>query len=456
MITGHELDWSILREYDIRGVYEKTLSEDDAYVIGRAFGTLVKRNLGKTVTVGYDGRTSSPKLESALVSGLVDTGLAVIRISLGPTPMVYFASKILNTDGAIMITGSHNPGDYNGFKMLMDNKPFYGKDIQKLGKVASIGNFESGEGFSVYCGVFEEYIDRLADDYNGKRDLKVAWDAGNGVTGPFIRALTNQIPGEHIIINAEVDGTFPNHHPDPTVPKNLVQLQNVVREEKCDLGIAFDGDRLVVVDGLGRIIWGDQLMSIYSRDVLKTNPGATIIADVKSSDYLFKDINDHGGNAIMSRTGHSVIKEKMSETNALLAGEMSGHIFFNDRYYGFDDGLYAGIRLLEIVSNQEQSLAEIKDSMPRMINTPELRFQCDDDVKFKIVDDVRNRVIKEGAMVNTIDGVRVNTSAGWWLLRASNTQDVLVARCEANNDVDLDLLKRTVFDQLKQSGVHAA
>jgi phosphomannomutase len=457
MNTKHELDWSILREYDIRGIYQETLNEDDAYTIGRAFGTLVKRNMGKTVSVGYDGRMSSPVLESALVNGLVDSGIAVIRVTLGPTPMVYFASKILDTDGAIMVTGSHNPENYNGFKMVMDNKPFYGEDIQKLGKLAAAGDFETGKGFSVYCTVMEEYINRLLQDYSGERELKVAWDTGNGAAGPFVQAMTRQLPGEHIILNAKIDGTFPNHHPDPTVAENLVQLQETVISENCDFGIAFDGDgdRLGVVDGLGRIIWGDQLMNIYSRDVLEANPGATIIADVKSSDHLFKDINDHGGNAIMWRTGHSVIKEKMAKTNALLAGEMSGHIFFNDRYYGFDDALYAGIRLLEIVSKQEKSLAEIKDSMPTMVNTPELRFQCDDDIKFKIIDEVKYRLIKEGAKVNTIDGVRVNTNSGWWLLRASNTQDVLVARCEASNDENLDTLKLTIFNQLKQSGVYA-
>ena len=458
MKNAHKLHWSILREYDIRGVIGETLTMDDAYAIGRAFGTMVSRNLGKTVTVGYDGRISSPEVESSLTQGLVDSGIAAIRISLGPTPMVYFASKILNTDGAIMITGSHNPANYNGFKMVMDNKPFYGKDIQKLGKIAATGDYECGKGFTVYSSVIEEYINRLGDDYVGEKELKVAWDAGNGATGPFIHALTRHIPGEHIIINSKIDGTFPNHHPDPTVPENLVQLQEVVKNEKCDLGIAFDGDgdRLGVIDSQGRIIWGDQLMSIYSEDVLKDNPGATIIADVKSSDFLFEDITSKGGNAIMWRTGHSLIKEKMSETGALLAGEMSGHVFFNDKYYGYDDALYAALRLISILSRSDKTLAEIKDAMPAMVNTPELRFQCDDEIKFQIVDDVKARLIKSGIKINSLDGVRVNSDEGWWLLRASNTQDVLVARCEASNDEDLDLLKRTVFDQLKQSGVHAA
>lgn len=458
MDNAHKLHWSILREYDMRGVVGETLTTDDAYAIGRAFGTMVIRNMGKTVTVGYDGRISSPEMEAAITQGLVDTGIAVIRISLGPTPMVYFISKILNTDGGIMITGSHNPANYNGFKMVMNNKPFYGDDIQKLGKIAAEGDFECGKGFSVYTSAIEEYINRIADDYDGERKLKVAWDAGNGATGPFIHALSHHLPGEHIIINSKIDGTFPNHHPDPTVPENLVQLQEVVRKEKCDLGIAFDGDgdRLGVIDSNGRIIWGDQLMSILSEDVLSVNPGATIIADVKSSDYLFEDINSRGGNAIMWRTGHSLIKEKMSETGALLAGEMSGHIFFNDRYYGYDDALYAAVRLIGILARKEKSLAEIKDAMPKMVNTPELRFQCNDDTKFKVVDEVKARLTKAGIKLNEIDGVRVNSEKGWWLLRASNTQDVLVARCEASNDENLDLLKLTVFDQLKQSGVYAA
>ncbi len=458
MDDKHKFHWSILREYDIRGVVGETLTIGDAYVIGRTFGTLISRNMGKTVCVGYDGRISSPEMEAALTQGLVDTGIAVIRINLGPTPMVYFASKILNTDGGIMITGSHNPANYNGFKFVMNNKPFYGKDIQKLGKLAAAGDYEYGNGFSVYCSVIEEYINRIANDYDGERKLKVAWDAGNGATGPFIHALTRHIPGEHIVINSKIDGSFPNHHPDPTVPENLVQLQKVVRKEKCDLGIAFDGDgdRLGVVDNKGRIIWGDQLMSIYAEEVLKDNAGAAIIADVKSSDFLFDDIREKGGDAIMWRTGHSLIKEKMLETGALLAGEMSGHIFFNDRYYGYDDALYAALRLVGILARKEKSLAEIKDAMPKMVNTPELRFQCNDDIKFKVVDDVKDRLISSGAKVNQIDGVRVHSDEGWWLLRASNTQDVLVARCEASNDEDLDLLKLTVFDQLKQSGVYAS
>lgn len=458
MTNKHNLHWSILREYDIRGVVGDTLTTDDAYSIGRAFGTMVSRNLGKTVTVGYDGRISSPEMESALTQGLVDSGIAVIRISMGPTPMVYFTSKILNTDGGIMITGSHNPADYNGFKFVMNNKPFYGKDIQRLGKLVADNDCVCGKGFTVYTSVIEEYINRLAEDYTGKEALKVAWDAGNGATGPFIHALTRHIPGEHIVINAKVDGSFPNHHPDPTVPENLRQLQKVVKNENCDLGIAFDGDgdRLGVIDGEGRIIWGDQLMSIYAEDVLRQNPGASIIADVKSSDFLFEDINAKGGDAIMWRTGHSLIKEKMAETGALLAGEMSGHVFFNDKYYGYDDALYAAARLLSILSTNGKSLAEIKDAMPEMVNTPELRFQCNDDVKFKVVDDVKARLTKAGVKLNEIDGVRVNSDKGWWLLRASNTQDVLVARCEASNDEDLDALKDTVFNQLKQSGVYAA
>lgn len=458
MTKAHKFHWSILREYDIRGVVDKTLSTDDAYAIGRAFGTMVIRNLGKTVTVGYDGRVSSPEIESSLTQGLVDSGIAVIRLSLAPTPMVYFASNVLNTDGAVMITGSHNPGDYNGFKMVLDNKPFYGKDIQRLSKIAENADYEVGKGFTVYTSIIEEYINRLADDYQGTRELKIAWDTGNGVAGPFLKALTHHIPGEHIVINDKVDGTFPNHHPDPTVPENLVQLQDVVLKQKFDLGIAFDGDgdRLGVIDSKGRIIWGDQLMSIYAEDVLNSNPGAAIIADVKSSDFLFEDIRSKGGNAIMWRTGHSLIKEKMSESGALLAGEMSGHVFFKDKYYGYDDALYAAVRLISILSNSEQSLAEIKDAMPAMVNTPELRFQCNDDIKFKVVDDVRDRLIESGIKVNEIDGVRVHSDEGWWLLRASNTQDVLVARCEASNDADLGLLKNTVIDQLELSGIRAA
>ena len=455
MKKRRKLNNLILREYDIRGIVDVTLDRADAFAIGQAFGTTIRRNKGKTVCVAYDGRLSSPEMEDALVRGLVSTGLAVIRVGMGPTPMLYFAANILNADGGIMITGSHNPVNYNGFKMVMNNRPFFGEDIQELGRICADGDYVYGEGFVTWCSITEEYIGRVAQGYDGRRPLKIAWDAGNGIAGPFIRGITRQIEGEHIMINSDVDGTFPNHHPDPTEPENLLQLQDVVLKEKCDLGIAFDGDvdRLGVIDNKGNIMWGDQLMVVFSRDLLANHPKAKIIADVKSSDVLFEQIEKMGGDAIMWKTGHSLIKEKMKESGALLAGEMSGHIFFSDRYYGFDDALYAAMRLIGIFSREEQTVDEIRSRIPKMVNTPELRFPCDDTRKFQVVEEVKQRLISEGADINDIDGVRVSTSRGWWLLRASNTQDVLVARCEARNKRDLEYLKAELNAELQLSNV---
>jgi phosphomannomutase len=456
-MQGHRFDPTILREYDIRGVVGKTLHEADARAIGRAFGTIVGEKGGKRVAVGYDGRLSSPGLAQALVDGFTRAGVDVVRIGLGPTPMLYFAVMTLaGVDGGIQITGSHNPPDYNGFKMMLGKKSFFGKDIQKLGEIALNGRFRSGEGKVEDRSVIDDYVARLARDYDGKKKLKVAWDAGNGATGEALVKLVKKLPGEHILLNEKIDGTFPAHHPDPTEEKNLVQLQDAVRASRCDLGIAFDGDgdRIGVVDGHGRILWGDQFMVVLAGDVIKAKPGATIIADVKASQVLFDEIGRMGGSPLMWRTGHSLIKTKMAETGAPLAGEMSGHIFFGDRYYGYDDALYAAVRLLSIVARSEESLADMRDRLPAVVNTPELRFQCSEARKFPIVDEVRARLVAAGADMSDIDGVRVRTPDGWWLLRASNTQDVLVARAESTKgDEGLKRLKMLLADQLKRSGI---
>ncbi|HEY0523434.1 MAG TPA: phosphomannomutase/phosphoglucomutase [Stellaceae bacterium] len=455
-MAGHRFDPTILREYDIRGVVGETLSEADAEAIGRAFAVVVAEKGGGSVVVGYDGRLSSPGLEAALVKGLSESGMRVVRIGLGPTPMSYFAAFTLDVDAGIMITGSHNPSDYNGFKMTLRKKSFFGKDIQRLGQIAAEGRFRSGRGAVENRSVFEDYIARLAKDYDGgTRELTVAWDPGNGATGDVLVELTRRLPGRHVLINEKIDGTFPAHHPDPTEPKNLTQLQALVAERKADLGIAFDGDgdRIGVVDGQGRILWGDQLMVILARDIVKASPKATIIADVKASQVLFDEIARMGGTPLMWRTGHSLIKTKMAETGAPLAGEMSGHIFFADRYYGYDDALYAAVRLLGIVARGGESIAQLRDRLPEVINTPELRFSCSDTRKFAVIEEVRARLRDAGADMSDIDGVRVNTPDGWWLLRASNTQDVLVARAEARSDDGLARLKGLLADQLKASGI---
>jgi phosphomannomutase len=451
----HNFDPTILREYDIRGIYDKTLTVADARAVGRTFGTVIKRNGGKKVTVGRDGRLSSPMLGPALIDGLRSCGLDVTDIGVVSTPMLYFSVYHFDSDGGVMVTGSHNPGDYNGFKMMLAKKPFFGADIQNLGTAAAAGDVESGQGGLVQRPVLDAYVERVLRDYDGTRPLSVVWDIGNGVVGVNIAQVLAKLPGKHVVLNEKVDGSFPSHHPDPTVPENLEQLQAAVLAEQADLGIAFDGDgdRIGVIDGRGRILWGDQFLVFLAQDVLKTMPGATIIADVKASQVLFDEVTRAGGVALMWKTGHSLVKTKMAEIGSPLAGEMSGHVFYADKFYGFDDALYAGIRLLGIVSRSSQSLAEMRDGLPQLVNTPELRFDVDETRKFQIVADLRARLEKAGADISTIDGVRVNTPDGWWLLRASNTQAVLVARAEARDAAGLARLKGELQAALAISGV---
>ena len=455
-MRAHEFHPSVLREYDIRGVVGETLSAADAHAVGGAFATLMaRRGPGRRVCVGYDGRLSSPEFERALIEWLAAGGMEVLRVGLGPTPMLYFAVFDLDADGGVMVTGSHNPPDQNGFKFMMGKGPFFGDDIAELGRVAAAGADGGGPGTVTERPVFDAYVARLARDYAGERPLKVAWDAGNGAAGEAMAALVARLPGSHILLNEAIDGTFPAHHPDPTVIENLAQVIDAVTAESCDLGIAFDGDgdRIGVIDERGRILWGDQLMAIFAADVLRRQPGATIIADVKASQVLFDEIARLGGVPLMWRTGHSLAKSKMMETGSPLAGEMSGHIFFADGYYGFDDALYAAVRLMSIVACADESLGAMRDRLPAVVNTPELRFPCADERKVAVVDEVRARLRAAGADVVDIDGVRVTTAAGWWLLRASNTQAVLVARCEASDAKALDRLKADVAAQLAAGGI---
>ncbi len=452
----HRFDPTILREYDVRGVVGQTLSVADARALGRAFGTRVRRAGGASVCVGYDGRLSSPEIEAAVVEGLTACGLEAIRIGLGPTPMLYFAVLTLAADGGIMITGSHNPPDYNGFKMMLGKASFFGEDIQDLGAIAAAGDFEIGAGHAREQDVFDDYVTRLVQDFEGgSRTLKVAWDAGNGAAGEVMAALAKRLPGEHILLNEVIDGTFPAHHPDPTVPENLEQLKAAVLEQGCDFGIAFDGDgdRIGVIDEKGRILWGDQLVILYGRDILSRRPGATIIADVKTSQVLFDELARAGGVPVMWKTGHSLIKAKMAETGAVLAGEVSGHIFFADRYFGFDDAPYAAIRLIELMSRAHEGMAAFRDSLPPVVNTPEIRFPCPEERKRPVIEEVRKRLVAKQARVDEIDGVRVSTPDGWWLLRASNTQDVLVARCESSNAEGLRRLIAALTEQIAASGL---
>jgi phosphomannomutase len=455
---AHRFDPTAIREYDIRGVVGRTLSVKDAYAVGRGFGTMVKEAGGSRAAVGYDGRLSSPALEAAVVEGLRDCGLDVLRVGRGPTPMLYFAVRALGLDGGVMITGSHNPAEYNGFKMMLGKGAFYGASIRHIAEIAAQGSYASGPRGKVEDRPqLDDYVRRLALDYRGRRPLTVVWDGGNGAAGEAMALLAGKLPGRHILLYETIDGSFPNHHPDPTVPENLKDLQGRVIAEKADLGIAFDGDgdRIGVVDGGGEILWGDQLMVLYAREILAEQPGATVIADVKASQVLFDEIKRAGGEPLMWRTGHSLIKAKMAEIGAPLAGEMSGHIFFADRYFGFDDALYAAVRILNIVSQADQNLAEMRRSLPRVMNTPELRFPCSEERKFAVVQETAGRLLRAGADVNDIDGVRVRTPDGWWLLRASNTQDVLVARCESATTEGLERLKAAVVAELTASGVAA-
>jgi phosphomannomutase len=451
---SHVFDPTILREYDIRGIVGENLGEGDAEAVGRSFGTIVRRAGGSRVALGRDGRQSSDALERALIAGLVASGIDVVRIGLGPTPMLYFAEAELGVDGGVMVTGSHNPGHYNGFKMVLKHNAFFGEEIQRLGRMAAAGDWDRGAGEVSEAQVMDPYVDRLLQGFDG-RAFRIGWDAGNGSGGPVVERLVKRLPGEHFTLYTEVDGRFPNHHPDPTVEANLEDLKRLVREHGLDFGIALDGDadRIGAVDGEGRVIWGDQLLSILAEPVLEALPGATIIADVKASQALFDRVAELGGKPLMWKTGHSLIKSKMKETKAPLAGEMSGHIFFAHEYYGFDDGIYSAVRLIRAVSRLGGSLTDLRSAMLKMVNTPEIRFQVDESRKFAVVEEVLARLEAEGTRVDRTDGARVTTDEGWWLLRASNTQDVLVARAEAKDQAGLDRLMAEIDRQLGLSGI---
>ena len=455
----HDFHPTSLREYDIRGVVGRTLHPADAFAIGRTFGTVVRRAGGSRVAVGYDGRLSSPDLAAALVDGLKASGLHVLRVGRGPTPMLYYAATTLGTDGAVMVTGSHNPPDYNGFKMMLGKRAFFGPEIQTLGSLAAAGDVvDEARGTDEAIDVSDAYVERLVQDWDGgDRKLRVVWDNANGAAGEVLQKLLRKLPGHHSVLNETIDGRFPAHHPDPTIAKNQEQLIAAVAEAQAALGIGFDGDaaRIGAIDDKGGMLLGDQLMVVLARDVLKDHPGATIIADVKASQVLYDEIAEAGGTPLMFKTGHSLIKAKMAEIGSPFAGEMSGHIFYADRWYGFDDALYVAVRLMGIVARMDGPLSAVREALPKVVNTPELRFDCDDVRKFEVIKEVAARLRAARAAVNDVDGVRVLTDDGWWLLRASNTQAVLVARAEARDDAGLDRLKAALTSQLEASGLAA-
>lgn len=461
---AYAFDPTILREYDIRGQIGKNLSEEDAHALGRAFGSFVQKKAPAlasthTICVGCDGRISSPSLSKSLCEGLKETGIRVINVGMGPTPMLYFAVKHLNGDAGIMVTGSHNPSDYNGFKMTLNAEPVFGKTIQEIGKISADGDLIEGHGSVETFDIQDIYVTRLLEDLSSERDLTIAWDAGNGSAGTILQRLTAKLPGTHHLLYDEIDGNFPNHHPDPTVDANLVDLQKVVAEKNCDLGIAFDGDgdRIGVIDENGTILRCDMLMTLYARDVLDSHPGAPIIGDVKCSSLMFDEINKMGGKGVMWKTGHSLVKDKMRELNSPLAGELSGHIFFADKYYGFDDALYAGIRLMNALSSVEGGLSSLTAHFPKLYNTPEIRIEVDEEKKFSLVpqimEDLKALAAQDSSItLNDIDGVRVGTPDGWWLARPSNTQSAMVARIESNSAEGLERLKKMAGEAFEKMG----
>ena len=424
----------IFREYDIRGLVDVDLTQDSTELIGKSIGTYIYRNGGKTLTVGYDMRASSIPFRDSLIRGINSTGCDVIDIGMVPTPVAYFSLHHLKPDGGVMITGSHNPSEFNGFKISNGLHSLYGESIQELRRLIDSDDFELGSGKLSKDNVLEDYIQDIFNRVKVSRSVKVVVDGGNGCFGIVGPQLLKRIGANIVELYCEPDGNFPNHHPDPTVEKNMLDLSKKVKEERAELGIGFDGDadRIGIVDENGKILWGDQLLMIFARDILKHNPGATIVGEVKCSQNLFKDIEGHGGTAVMSAAGHSLIKKKMQETNSLLAGEMSGHICFADDYYGFDDAIYAACRILQIVASSKIKVSEMLLDVPKTEATPEIRVDCPDDRKFEIVRELTESFSKNYDVID-IDGVRINFGEGWALIRASNTQPVIVFRFEANN-----------------------
>jgi len=424
---------TIFREYDIRGIADEELLDPGIVELGQAIGTYLQRKNGKNINLGRDCRLSSTRLRNALIEGLVASGCNVTDIGVAPTPLLYYSVFHLKAGGAVMITGSHNPSEYNGFKVVSGGSTIHGEEIQELRRMIEKRDFLAGAGSEISVDVVTPYVHEISAQFQFGRRIKVVADAGNGTAGPVMHRIFQKLNCEATELFFDMDGHFPNHHPDPTVPKNLVQLIAAVKSKGADLGIAFDGDgdRIGAVDDQGTVIYGDQLMIIYSREILERKPGATFIGEVKCSQALYDDIRRHGGNAIMWRTGHSLIKAKMKETCAELAGEMSGHMFFADRYYGFDDALYSACRLMEIVARSGRPLSAQLADLPKTVATPEIRVDCDDERKFEVVKRVTEQYRKTHQIVD-VDGVRMLFPHGWGLVRASNTQPVLVLRFEAS------------------------
>lgn len=441
----------IFREYDIRGVVEKDLLPEVVKKLGLGFATYLSRLGKKKIVVGRDGRLSSPALRDALVSGLLAGGLEITDIGVCPTPIFYFSLFHYNQEGGVMITGSHNPPEFNGFKICVGKETIFGEEIQKLRRIIEKEEFRQGQGTLTNQEIIPFYQDYLRQNIKLQRKIKIAVDSGNGTAGAVAPQIFHSLGCEVEELYSEIDGLFPNHHPDPTIPENMKDLIAKVKETGAEVGFGYDGDadRIGVVDHLGNIIWGDQLLILFARDILKKNPGATIISEVKCSQNLYEDIARHGGRGIMWKAGHSLLKSKMKAEKALLGGEMSGHIFFADRYFGYDDAIYASCRLLEILSQTEKKIPELFSDLPQTFSTPEIRVDCPDEIKFNLVEKVKDYFRQKYPIVD-VDGVRILFPDGWGLVRASNTQPALVLRFEARSPERLEEIRALVENSVKE------
>jgi len=445
-----QINPQIFREYDIRGVVNKDLTPDIVRKIGQGFGTLMTRSGRRDLVVGRDGRLSSKDFAEALIEGLISTGCNVVDIGLCPTPVYYFSIFHLDKDGGMMVTGSHNPPEFNGFKVSVGKSTIFGKEIQNLRELIEKGKFVTGKGDVSEMEIVQPYQDYIRKNIHAEKRMRVVIDAGNGTAGVVAGPLLRDLGCEVEELYCEVDGRFPNHFPDPTIPGNLKDLIERVKKTRADVGMGYDGDgdRIGVVDEQGNIIWGDQLMILFSREILKRKKGSAFVAEVKCSQNLFDDIEKHGGKATMWKTGHSLIKERMKEEKAALGGEMSGHIFFADRYFGYDDAIYASCRLIELLSGKDQKLSQLLNDVPKTFITPEIRVDCPDEIKFKVVEKVKEMLSKDNPIID-VDGVRVKFEDGWGLVRPSNTQPVLVLRFEALTEKRLQEIRKLVEDRVK-------
>jgi len=442
----------VFRQYDIRGVADRDLTEEFVSELAKSLATYFRRNQVDTISLGYDCRLSSPFFRKLLIDNLLNSGINLYDLGMGPTPLVYYSLFNLPVGGGVMLTGSHNPPNENGFKICLGHTTIYGEQIQEIERIMEARDYQSGQGKLIEHPIISDYLKHLKSIIKpGAKKLKVVVDAGNGTGNLTSVKLYQGLGWEVIDLFSQPDGNFPNHHPDPTIPENLTQLIAKVKETQADLGISLDGDadRIGVIDSKGRVLWGDQLMIIFATDIVKQHPGVKIIGEVKCSQTMFDRIQAMGGSPIMWKVGHSLIKAKMKEEQALLAGEMSGHLFFADRYYGYDDAVYSGARLLEILSKSEQSLSEMVDGLPQTCSTPEIRFDCPEEQKFKVVEKLV-KIFTAKYRVIDIDGARIIFNDGWGLVRASNTQPVLVLRFEADSEAALERIQTKVKNELNR------